>query len=69
MSVRQFATAPKKGEIHPGYFKLKETQKSFQVSDGIHFISFRWTYFYQFILILFTAIRIIAGSFEAWNHW
>lgn len=32
MSVRQFASAPNKGEIYPGYFKLKEIQKLYQVS-------------------------------------
>lgn len=32
ISVRQFANAPKKNEIHPGYFKLKEIQKLYQVN-------------------------------------
>ena len=35
LARRGFATTVRKQEVHPAYLKIKETQKKFQVNNGL----------------------------------
>lgn len=63
MSVRQFANAPKKNEIHPGYFKLKEIQKLYQVSEWNYFMVIRKTYLILVSLCCFVHRKTMVCQF------